>query len=232
MAQQPAGPATDKEVTRLLNMSEAEQKAYVNSAFDHGLPQASVDSATTLIRARSAILAPVLGARVLEALKSPSPIDCFADKTVDPQAAIMAAATVIAYAADENALKELSRFLAIDDRRFGWLIGYALSDGGSRNFFPVAYQGFEIGSGALNTKMAAWIEKQLEEDAASAEPRLSTWWAEGLFDRVGHAPTTADWVNDPIVKRLKPELAKSLHDEVFRLAAEEALRRTEHRPGS
>lgn len=228
-AQQSAGPGTDKEAARLLKMTEAEQKAYVNSAFDHGLPEASVSTVTILVRERSALLAPVLGARVVEALKSPSPIECFADKTVVPQIAIMAAASVIAYAADENALKELSQILAIDDRRFGWLVGYALSDGGSRNFFPLAYSGFEIGSEALDSKMTAWIGKQFE-DADSAQSQLKSWWGQALLDRLGHAPTAADWDKDPIATRLTPELAKSLRDEVFRLASDEAHRRTENVP--
>jgi hypothetical protein len=230
MAQQSPGPVNNPEVNRLLGMSEAEQKAYVNSAFDHGLPQASIDSLTGLVRQRSAILVPVLGARVLEAVKSPKPIDCFADKTVDPQAAIMAATSAIAYAADGNALKELSKLLEVDDRRFGWLIGYTLSDGGSRNFFPVAYRGFEIGSRALDAKMIIWIQKQLEDDAESSQPQLRAWWADALVEKNGHAPTEAEWVSDPIEKRLKPELAKSLHDDIFHLAADVARGKKEPLP--
>ncbi len=218
----------NSELARLLKQSDAEQKAYVNSAFDHGLPQASVDSVTSLIRARSATLAPVLGDRIVEALKAKNPLDCFPDKTVEPNAAIMAAASAIAYAADANALKELSRILAVDDRRFGWLVGYALSDGGSRNFFPVAYKGYEIGSAPLDAKMTTWIEKQLQEDYQTAEPKLPAWWAGAIVERLGHAPGPADWANDPIVKKLKPETTQPIRADVLRLAAEEDKRKTEH----
>lgn len=228
MAQDTVAPGSDKEAARLLRASAADQKAYVNSAFDHGLPQASVDTVTILVRQHSALLAPVLGARVVEALKAASPIDCFIDKTVDPKAAIMAAASAIAYASDENALKELAKILAVDDRRFGWLVGYALSDGGSRNFFPVAYSGLEIGSKELDSKMIAWIQKQLETSADSAQSQLKSWWAEALVIKVGHTPTQADWDNDPIVKQLPAELTKSVRDDVFRMAAEEAHKRTEN----
>lgn len=230
MAQQ-SGLTMDKEAARLLKQSEAEQKAYVNSAFDHGLPQATVNTVTTLIRERSATLAPMLGARVVEALKSPKPIDCFVDKTVDPTASIMAAASAIAYAADENALKELSKILAVDDRRFGWLVGYALSDGGSRNFFPVAYKGLEIGSAPLDVKLIAWIQKQVQDDSDAADSQLKTWWADALVERLGHAATATDWANDPIVTKIRPELAKAERDAVLQLSAQEAQRRTEHRPG-
>jgi len=220
--------APSSEVARLLKLSDAEQKAYVNSAFDHGLPQASVDSVTSLIRARSAVLAPVLGDRIVEALKSKSPIDCFTDKTVEPAAAIMAAASAIAYAADANALKELARFLAIDDRKFGWLVGYALSDGGSRNFFPVAYKGYEIASAPLEARMTTWIEKQLQEDYTLNEPKLPTWWAAAMVERLGHAPGPADWADDPIVKKLKPEVTQPIRADVLKIAAEEDKRKTEH----
>ena len=230
MAQQSAGLTMDKEAAHLLKLSEAEQKAYVNSAFDHGLPQATVNTVTTLIRERSATLAPVLGDRVVEALKSPKPIDCFVDKTVDPQASIMAAASAIAYAADENALKELAKILAVDDRRFGWLIGYALSDGGSRNFFPVAYKGLEIRSAPLEAKMIAWIDKQIQDDPDAADSQLKTWWADALVERLGHAASATDWANDPLVKKIKPELAQLERDPVLQLSAQEAQRRTEHRP--
>lgn len=226
MAQKPA--PIDPEAAHLLSKTEAEQKAFINSAFDQGLPLASVNTVTSLIRERSATLAPVLGARVEAAMKSASPIDCFADKTVDPQAAIMAAATAIAYAANDNALKELSKILAIDDRRFGWLVGYALSDGGSRNFFPVAYGGYEIGSAPLDSRMTAWIEKQLQSDAEAAQPQLAAWWADALVDKLGRAPNESDWAADPIVKRLKPDTTRPLRDEVLRLAGTEAQRRTEH----
>ena len=216
------------EVARLLKLSDAEQKAYVNSEFDHGLPQASVDSVTSLIRARSATLAPVLGDRVVEALKSKTPIDCFSDKTVEPSSALIAAASAIAYAADGNALKELARILAVDDRRYGWLVGYALSDGGSRNFFPVAYKGYELGSAPLEAKMTTWIEKQLQEDYQASEPKLPTWWAEAIVERLGHGPGAADWANDPIVKKVKPEITQPIRADVLRLAAEEEKRKTEH----
>jgi hypothetical protein len=225
---QSTGPVNDKEAAALLKSNEAEQKAYINSAFDQGLPQASVSTVTILVRERSATLAPVLGARVQQALKSASPIDCFTDKTVEPQSTIMTAASAIAYAADANALKELAKILTIDDRKFGWLVGYALSDGGSRNFFPVAYSGYEIGSAPLEAKMTLWIEKQLEADDASGEPQVKVWWAETLLERTRHTPTAADWANDPIVKKIKPELEKSVRDNVLRLAAEELQRRAEH----
>jgi hypothetical protein len=217
-----------RNVAHLLKQSDAEQKAYVNSAFDHGLPQASVDSVTQLVRARSAILAPILGDRIVAALKAKSPIDAFEDKTVDPQSAIMAAASAIAYAGDENALKELAKLLSVDERRFGWVVGYALADGGSRTFFPVVYKGYELGSAPLDAKMTAWIEKQLTEDANSGEPTLAGWWAAAMVERLGRAPGPADWANDPIVKKLKPEIAQPVRADVLKLAAEEDKRKTEH----
>lgn len=41
-----------------------------------------------------------------------------------------------------------------------------------------------------------------------------------MDERNGNTRPEVIWVNDPIVKGLKPELAASLHDEVLRLEME------------
>jgi hypothetical protein len=71
-------------VDRLLEASDAEQVAYVNSAFDHGFPVESGDEVAVLARARSSIVLPALESRIEESLSDQSEQACSGGKVVDP----------------------------------------------------------------------------------------------------------------------------------------------------
>jgi hypothetical protein len=114
--------------------------------------------------------------------------------------------------------------MELKDERFGlndWLLGVqlgqALDYGASPNFFPIAYKGFDIGDPWLDNKMIAWIQEQLEDKTQTRQITLKHWWSEAMADRYGTTPPEVLWANDPIVKRLKPALAASLHDEILRM---------------
>jgi hypothetical protein len=104
-------------------------------------------------------------------------------------------------------------------------VARALSDGAGRNFIPLTYKGLEIGNEVLNRMVMAWVQEQLQDQTAPRQRQLRYWWAEALVERNGSTPPEVVWANDPIVKRLKPELAASLHDEVLKLELETMLSR-------
>jgi hypothetical protein len=222
----PTGDTGDRFADRLNSMSEAEQIAYVNSAFDRGMPPELVDGVAVLLQTHSAVVLPVLESRIEETLKSASPVDSFTDKTVTPQKVIDLTAQDIAWAGDENALKAISRLIAIDEKRFGRLINGALiSAEPRRNPFVVAYSGFELREAATDRRIAAWAEQQFDDRSDHRQRELKRLWAEAMAEKYGHAPNEVDWANDPIATRLNPSLAASLHDEIFRLGAEAAAAR-------
>jgi hypothetical protein len=120
-ARQPA-PAQESLANRILRMSEVEQIAYTSSALNHGLPADETGPLVMLILNRSSLVLPMMERKIEEVLNCASPPDCFTNKTVDPKRFVDLAAASIAYAGDEQALKEISKLIAIDEKRFGPLV--------------------------------------------------------------------------------------------------------------
>ena len=154
-------------------------------------------------------------------LRSQSPLDCFTDKTVEPQKFVDLAAMIIADAGDEYALKEISKLIAVDEKRFGTLVRVTLTAAQGRgNPFVVTYRGFKIDDPALDKRLVEWIEPQFDNKTEFRQGQLKRWWAEAMVDKYRGVPNEVNWANDPIASRIRPELATSLHDEILRLAAE------------
>jgi hypothetical protein len=153
---------------RLLKASEAEQIAWVNSELDRGMPaKPNADTLTMLVLNRSSVTLPLIERKIEQVLRSPSPSECFVDKSVAPQKFIDVAAATIAYAGDAEALKQLSKLIRIDEKRFGRLIDNTLGNARvHRNPFTVAYQGLELGDTAVDARIAAWAQFQLSEKRA------------------------------------------------------------------
>jgi hypothetical protein len=138
----------------------------------------------------------------------------------------------------------LSKLLRVDEKRFGYLVEQTLVAARTYgNPFPVAYQGFDIGDPAIDSRIASWAEKELlpppppprgysrvpdgerfrQLDIAAREGIIRdarTLWAEALVDKYGGVPSEAQWRSDPIVSRLKPSETDPVHDEMIRLTAE------------
>jgi hypothetical protein len=181
-----------------------------------------------LVRARSSLTLPILERRVEDLLGSTSPGDYFADKSVDPKRFVTLAASSIAYAANEEALRQLSRLMRLDERRFAPFVEQTLLNAQDAwNPYTLAYRGLEIGDPAVDREIAAWAEKRLSEEMqrfsnptyerVRRERRVR---AEALVERYG-GPTTEDqWKADPLVARLKPELAAALRESMSRYARE------------
>jgi len=221
-------PAADQEplARRILRMSEADQIAYISMDLDQGMPVDLYDPLGMLVLNRSSLVLPMLEKKIEGVLRSPNPLDCFTDKTVNPQKFVDLAAWTIPNAGDEQALRELSKLIAIDEKRFGMLVNLALLNAEiRRNPFAVAYRGFQIGDPAVDKRIAAWAELQFDDKGEIRQGQLKHMWAEAMMEKCGCAPNEVSWANDPIASRIKPALAASLHDEVFRLGADAFAKR-------
>jgi hypothetical protein len=183
---------------------------------------------TMLILNKSSVALPLIEQKIEEVLRSRSPSECFSDRSVDPQRFVGFAAAAITEAGDVESLKQASKLIKLDEKRFGPLVQRALFSAVSyRNAFGVAYQGLELGDPALDSRIAAWVQTQLAErksplpgaaDAETAEVR--GWLAQALVKRYGAVPTESQWATDPLITRLPPLQAAWLHDDVMHLAAE------------
>jgi hypothetical protein len=231
-------PAQDKEPEwrRILNASESEQTVWINSHLRAGMP--ANDGFLMVMLNRSSVVLPLMAAKIEEVLTSPAPLVCLDDKSVDPQQFVDRAAFAVAGVGDVQALKELSKLIRIDEKRFGDLIEGALLHARTyRNPFSVAYQGLDLDDPAVSSRIAAWAEVQLAESCPShrpgrpAEPvpdferaKVRTMWAEAIADRYKSVPTEIEWAKDPLASRLESIRARVLRDEVLPAVAE-ALRK-------
>jgi hypothetical protein len=241
-----------QEWRRMLQASEAEQTAWIESDLDRGMPTVDPDASvlTVLIRSKSEITLPLIERKIEEVLRSPSSPDNFTDKSVDPQRFIALAAVAIREAGNVESLKELGKLMKIDERRFGFLVEQTFAEARDRgNPFSVAYQGFDIGDPALDSRIAAWAERELlllpppppkdysrvpnselfrQLDIAGREAMINearTLWAEAMVDKYGGVPTEAQWRSDPIVSHLKPSETDPVHDDMIRRTSEAVEKR-------
>lgn len=156
-------------------MSEAEQVAYTNSVLDRGMQVDETETLGRLVLTRGSLVLPMLEKKIEEVLRSQSPLDCFTDKTVDPQKFVDLAGLTIAYAGDEYALKEISKLIAVDGRRFGYLVrGVLTAAQGRSNPFVVAYHGFKIGDPALDKRLESGSSRNLTTRQSSGKSRSKT----------------------------------------------------------
>jgi hypothetical protein len=155
----------------------------------------------------------LIEAKIEEVLKLQSP----------PQRFIAIATEMIAYSGDEQALQAVAKRMAVDEERFGPLVGRTLTHSANwRNPFTVAYRGLEMGDEAVSRYTLAWAESAL------ASNRIQRAWAEAMLDRYGKVPGESEWVRDPIASRLKNGASPELRQSVLRLAAD-AKRKREQR---
>lgn len=194
----------------ILDVGESEQIAFINRTMDLGFPENRADQMTMLIINRSTITLPLIEARLEQSLKS-IPV---------PQSFVETASEMIAYAGDESALREISKLMALDENRFGRLVGRTLDNAGSwRNAFNVAYRGLEIGDAAISGRIAEWSLSALKSN------RMQRAWAEALLNRYGKVPGDSEWATDPIVSRLNDRASSEVRQSVLRFVTESQSKR-------
>jgi hypothetical protein len=205
--------------SRILKSTEAEQTAWLKSYLDHGMQPSDVLS--MLVLNKSSLALPLIEEKIEEVLHSPSPRECFSDQSVDPQAFVGLAASMIAYAGDAQALREIGKLVKIDPNLFGRLVEDTLGHAESfRNPFAVAYQGLELSDPLLTQHIGAWVEAQLASRSPIALGRVKDMWAEAMVVRYSGVPTESQWMTDPIVTKLKTPTAGTIHNDMIRKSAE------------
>src|SRR5262249_42606195 len=147
------------------------------------------------------------------------PQECFTSNDIDPQRVIGGSMGMISSAGNFLALKEASRLLKLDEKRFDRMVpvimDIAINE--RENVFTLAYRGFELGEPAVSNRLAEWAEGKLRDSVAITPHGLGNQWAVALVDRYRGVPTGPEWMSDPIVSNMEPELAASIHDGVYRL---------------
>src|SRR5208283_4813006 len=195
---------------RLLAADEAEQTAWVNAHLSKGMPPS--DEFAMLILNRSEITLPVIEEKIEEVLRSPSPAECFTDKSVDPRKFVDDAAAAITSVANVRSLKESSRLIKLDEKRFGWMVERTLIGAQSgHNPFPLVYEGVELGDPAIDSRISIWLQALFADKgppppgpgmAAGAEAVIlqrNGRLAEAMVERYGGVPTESQWLADPII---------------------------------
>jgi hypothetical protein len=195
----------------MLDLSDSEVVSFVAEMIDQGFPDERADQMTMLIINRSALVLPLIGTRVAASLKSESPSSRFVD----------IGSEMIAYAGDEVSIREISKLIAIDEQRFGRLVGRTLDNAGTfRNPFTSVYSAFELDDAAISRYTAEWVH------SASQSNRMQRLWAEAMLDRYHKIPDGPEWYADPIASALKaiPDL-QNMRQNLLRFATESQERK-------
>ncbi|HEX3877088.1 MAG TPA: hypothetical protein VHW24_08890 [Bryobacteraceae bacterium] len=162
---------------------------------------------------------PIVESKIEEVLSSPDPSRLFIKPGVKRDWFVAAAAGMIAYAGNRDALESIARLLKIDRKRFGRLVSEALYSALTfGNPFTVVYQGYDLADPDAIPLISDWASKVLS--APSAQYVEQRQWAEAMLDRYRAVPTEGQWNTDPIVTRLSSERALAMHDHVMKLATE------------
>jgi hypothetical protein len=192
-------------VKGILQLSEAEQVEFAKSVLEQHFPENEGDRFSLLLVNRSALVVPLIEAKIEAELRSATRSERFIDL----------AAAMIAYAGDEQSVRAVSKLIRIDEKRFGPLVGRTLDNAGKwRNPFGVAYWALDLGDGTVAGYTTAWSESVL------ATSRMQRSWAEAMLDRYGKVPGETEWATDPIASRLKNRASPELRQSVQRFATE------------
>jgi hypothetical protein len=220
---------------RIGRMSDPEKVTAARSLLDRGVPDASeVDDLAILARSGGGtLILPILEAKIEEILKAANPKDCFTDKSVDPERVVNQLWFTISWVGTQQSLREAAKLLKIDEKRFDRVVYLTMTSAhSSGRGFTVAYQGFDLGDPAVDKRIWAWAEPLLMEELPRVGSALHEGdrgtrraWADAIAERYGAAPSAEQWTNDPLVSRLKPEVAGKLYNDVHRFAAEAATKR-------
>lgn len=201
----------------ILNWNEADQVVWIKSYLEQGMPTS--DAIVTLVYGKSSLTLPLLEKEIEDVIRSEAPKSLFINPSVDTEEVIRLAASLIGSAGDEQALREASKLIKIDSKRFGSLVGRTLDSAMNRgNPFAVAYQGLALGDPAVEAKIIAWIEELFSHQKDNLQTTFRGWWAEAMVDRYHGEPTFAQIANDPISLRLPPAEYSAMEADLQHLA--------------
>jgi hypothetical protein len=174
------------------------------------------DPLTLLILNRSSLALPLIERKIEQVLGSQLPSDCFTDKSVDPQKFVHLAALSVAYAGNEDAMREVGKLIKIDEKSFGSLVNRTLMEAETRrNPYSLAYRGLELGNPGVAERIRAWAQARLADRTEFRVAQLRKWWAEAMVDRYNGVPTESQWATDPFVSQLNPSDEPALHKDMM-----------------
>jgi hypothetical protein len=217
---------------QILKWSAADQTAWINTTLDKGVPTSLGDALGALMLAKSSLTLPLMEQKVEQVLQSKFPSECFTDKSVNPEKFIYLTAFSIAYAGNEEAMRQVAKLIKLDEKRFDDLVDRTLMGTENRgnpenkgNPYIVAYHALEIGEPLVEKRIYAWVQVRFSEKEATRVRDLRKFWAEAMVERYGGVPTQSQWATDPFVSRLNPAQEPALHDEMIRLAIDAVQKR-------
>jgi len=227
-----AQPESEPLAWRIMKWSDADQSSWINSTLAQGIPTDLGGVLGGLAVNKSGLTLPLIEKKIEDVLRSRSPLELFTDKSVDPQKFVSVTAHLVASAGNGEALRQISKLLAMDERRFDDLVRIALiSAESNRNPFSVAYLGFKISDPAMDKRIVAWAEsefadKRFADKGKARTSHLQRLWAEAMIDNYGGVPSESQWRSDPLASHLQSSEAESFHDDMIRFASEAVEKRT------
>jgi hypothetical protein len=201
-------------------LGEAELVEFVRSQLDQGMPREPREpreALFTLARSRSRVVLPMVEAKMEQVIQARDAANCFLDKSIKPNQFLALAASMIAEAGDEEALRQAAKLLNVKNNEA--VVFMTLSIANSRgNPFDLAYRGLEMKDPGLTRSITDWAEKQFAEPMLNFPKDMRHQWAESMRKRYGSALAPGQWSGDPLASRLKPELIVVLQSQMSRLS--------------
>jgi hypothetical protein len=214
--------AWEKSPRRLLAMSDAEQVAFVQAQIERGFPYPQWEAVDALARLHSSLILPIFVARIQSETRSVKPSDC--PGVLSTNLILHLALMTFVQAGNVEALRQAADLAKVYP--CGSLASGILKNAEEQgNLGAVLYGGLEIGNPELDRQMTAWVEARLAEPSFNVPTDFRHRLAVEMVKRYGAVPTTEQWAKDPVVSRLKPNVAGSFRSDIVRMAAEAADKR-------
>lgn len=195
----------------IVELTETEQSRFVTETIAAGFPDDRADQLTMLVLNRSALVLPLLERRVEDEFRAQSP----------SKELIGIVTEMIAYAGDEQALREASKLIALDGQSFGRLVGRTLDNAlDFRNPFVVAYSGLNFGIEPVSDLIGEWASSKL------SAPKMQRLLAEAMLARYERIPDEVTLNKDPIVSRLTKGVSAGLRQKLADFATSSEKKRT------
>jgi hypothetical protein len=176
------------------------------------------DVLNSLVLGKSSLTLPLMEQKIEQVLQSKSPSECFTDKSVNPERFAYLVAEAIAYAGNDEAMRQVAKLTKLDEKRFDDLVVRVLMAAENRGNpenrgdpYIVAYHALDIGEPLVDKRIYAWVQAGLAEKEATRIRDLRKFWAEAMVDRYDGVPTESQWATDPFVSRLNPSDELELH---------------------
>ena len=202
---------------------------------DKGMPIDLGGALTILAINKSSLVLPLVEQKIEQVLRSKSPSECFTDKSVRPEKFVSLGADLIAYAGNDEAMRQVAKLIKLDEKRFGDLVNRTLmgteNRGNPENLgdpYIVAYHALEIGEPLVENRIYAWVQARFSEKAEDRIRDLRRFWAAAMVDRYGGVPTESQWAADPFISRLNLSNDAALHKDMMTYAIAVVEQRAKH----